>query len=136
MKVLITVLNALFICLTLFLPVFLHIVVKKKDTKRLTLKFFLFGLPLMILSVAILAAWTDMSNLILLNHYGYRMDGMNYENVLPQNRERVDRLLQSIMGIGWPLKAIFGSVMIIPYLVFVYFGKNLYDKIIAMKNEA
>ncbi len=90
----------------------------------------------MALLIFVFAAWADISNLILLNHYGYSVDGMNYENVLPENRERVDNLATSIMGIGWPLKAIFGFVMIIPYLIFVYFGKLLIDKIITMRNEA
>ena len=86
--------------------------------------------------ISIFAAWGDFSNLILLNHYGYSVDGMNYENVLPENRERVDTLVTSLMGIGWPLKAMFGFIMTIPYLIFVYFGKILTDRIMIKKNEA
>lgn len=90
----------------------------------------------MALLMSIFAAWADVSNLMLLNYYGYSVDGANYENVLPENRERVDSLVTSIMGIGWPLKAIFGFVMTIPYLIFVYFGKLLVYRLKNNKNEA
>jgi hypothetical protein len=86
--------------------------------------------------ISIFAAWEDFSNLILLNHYGYSIDGMNYEDVLPENRERVDTLVTSLMGIGWPLKVMFGFVITIPYMIFVYFGKVLIDRGMVRKNEA
>ena len=136
METLITISNFLIFGLIISSPIFLLLLLKKKSPKRIAVKFFLIGLILMALLIFVFAAWADISNLILLNHYGYSVDGMNYENVLPENRERVDNLATSIMGIGWPLKAIFGFVMIIPYLIFVYFGKLLIDKIITMRNEA
>ena len=52
-----------------------------------------------------------------------------FGNVLPENMDKVKRLETSVMGIGWPVKAIFGFVMTIPYLIFVYFGKVLIDRI-------
>jgi len=88
----------------------------------------------------IFAWWSHESDLILLKHYGYNIDGMNetefYGNVSPENMEQVNRLVTSVMGIGWPLKAMFGFVMTIPYLIFVYFGKVLIDRIMIKKNEA
>ena len=50
--------------------------------------------------------------------------------------DKVKRLETSVMGIGWPVKAIFGFVMTIPYLIFVYIGKVLIDRIMIKKNEA
>ena len=52
-----------------------------------------------------------------------------YENVSSENMEKVKSLETSIMGIGWPLKAIFGFVIFLPYLIFVYIGKNSFDKV-------
>ena len=136
MEILISISNFLIIGLIISSPILLLLFLTKKSSKRLSIKFFVFGLFLMVLFIVIFAAWADLSNLILLNHYGYSVDGMNYDNVLPENRERVDRLVTSIMGIGWPLKAMFGFVMTIPYLIFVYFGKILIDRLKENKNEA
>ena len=136
MEILISISNFLIFGLIISSPILLLLFLTKKSSKRLSIKFFVFGLFLMVLFIVIFAAWADLSNLILLNHYGYSVDGMNYDNVLPENRERVDRLVTSIMGIGWPLKAMFGFVMTIPYLIFVYFGKMLIDRLKYNKNEA
>ena len=88
----------------------------------------------------IFALWSYKSDLILLKHYGYNIDGMNdtefYGNVSPENMEQVRSLETSIMGIGWPLKAIFGYLIFIPYLIFVYSGKMLIKRLKKNKNEA
>ena len=136
METLITISNLLILSLIISSPILTLVRLKNRNKKRVALKYFLIGLILMILMISILTAWGEISNLILLNHYGYSVDGMNYENVLPENRERVDTLVTSLMGIGWPLKAMFGFAMTIPYLIFVYFGKILIDKIMIKKNEA
>lgn len=87
----------------------------------------------------IFAWWSHESDLILLKHYGYNIDGMSesdfFGNVLPENMDKVKRLEISIMGIGWPLKAIFGFVMTIPYLAIVYLGKILFGRLKNNKNE-
>ena len=61
---------------------------------------------------------------MLLEHYGYNIDGMNdvefYGNVSPENMERVKELERSIFGIGYPVKAFFGIVIFSPYLFVVY----------------
>jgi hypothetical protein len=136
METLITISNFLILGLIISSPILLLRFLKKKSRKRIALKFFLIGLFLMALLIFVYAVWANISNLILLNHYGYSVDGMNYENVLAENREIVDRLVTNIMGIGWPLKAMFGFVMTIPYLIFVYYGKQLIDRIKTNKNEA
>lgn len=136
METIITIINFVLLGLIISLPILTIIRLRKSNSRKLAVKYFLIGLFLMAFLISIFAAWGDFSNLILLNHYGYSVDGMNYENVLPENRERVDTLATSLMGIGWPLKAMFGFVMTIPYLIFVYFGKILIDKIMIKKNEA
>jgi hypothetical protein len=96
-------------------------------------------ISLLVLGLLILlfAWWAEKSDMILLEHFGYNDDGWNnaekYQNVAKENLEKVRRSKTSIMGIGWPLKAIFGYVMLIPYLIFVYLGKILIDKLRKMK---
>lgn len=136
MELTITVINLVILGLILSLPVLTIIRLRKCNARKVAIKYFLIGVLLMALLISIFAAWGDFSNLILLNHYGYSVDGMNYENVLSENRERVDSLVTSLMGIGWPLKAMFGFVMAISYLIFVYFGKMLIDRIMIKKNKA
>ncbi len=72
----------------------------------------------------IFAWWGYKSNRILLNHYGYNIDGMGeneyYGNILPENLDRVKSLEKNIMGIGWPLKAIMSYIFYCPYLLIIY----------------
>jgi len=73
------------------------------------------------------AWWSYKSDLILLKQYGYNIDGMNekefYGKVLPENIDKVKSLQTSIMGIGWPLKAILMFSFYSPYLLII-FGAN------------
>lgn len=79
-----------------------------------------------------LAWWTDHSDQFLLSHYGYDFDAMNeietFENVLPENMARVKELEISMMGIGWPLKAILSYVFYAPYILIVYLAVYFYKK--------
>jgi hypothetical protein len=80
----------------------------------------------------IFAWWTDISNEILLSHYGYDLDAMNdierFTNVTEENMKRVKTLEISIMGIGWPLKAIMTYVFYSPFLLLVYLITYLFKK--------
>ena len=125
METLVTISDFLILSFIISVPILLLIFLKRKSPKRIAIKFFLIGFFLTALLIFISAAWSDTSNLMLLKHYGYNADSMNYDNVSSENRERVKNLVTSIMGIGWPLKAIFGFIMSIPYLIFVYIGKML-----------
>ena len=70
------------------------------------------------------AWWSYTSDLLLLKNYGYDIDGMNetefYGKVLPENMDKVKSLEISIMGIGWPLKAILTFIFYSLYLLIVY----------------
>ena len=72
----------------------------------------------------VFAWWSYKSDLILLKHYGYDIDGMNetefYGKVLPENMDKVKGFETSIMGIGWPLKAIMTFIFYLPYLLIIY----------------
>ena len=78
------------------------------------------------------AWWSDASNQILLSHYGYDVEAINdterYGNVSPQNLERVKRLEVSMMGVGWPLKALMSYVLYSPYLLIIYLISNSLKK--------
>ncbi len=74
--------------------------------------------------MCISAWWNHKADLMLLKHYGYNIGGMNetefYGNVLPENMQKVKNIETSVMGIGWTIKAIFGIIMITPYLGIIY----------------
>ena len=82
------------------------------------------------------AWWSHYSNKILLSHYGYNFNSMNdaerFENVNVENLKRVKNLEISIMGIGWPLKAIMSYIIYSPYPLIVYIITSFYKK---MKNK-
>lgn len=140
METLITISNFLILGLIFIAPILILIILKRLKTKRTVIIYSLIGLSVLGVLMLIFAWWSHESDLILLKHFGYNIDGMSetefFGNVLPENMDRVKRLETSVMGIGWPVKAIFGFVMTIPYLIFVYIGKVLIDRIMIKKNEA
>ena len=133
METIIKILDFLFFGLIISTPILLLLTLKKINTKLTFLVYFIIGLIILAILMFIFAWWSEESNLILLKHYGYNIEGMNesefYENVQLENRERVNSLVTSVMGIGWPLKAIFGYVFTIPYLIIVYLGKFLIKRL-------
>jgi len=80
----------------------------------------------------VLGWWAHFSDKILLSHYGYNFDSMNdierFENVSDENLDRVKNLEISMMGIGWPLKAIMSYTVYSPYLLIVYIVSFFYTK--------
>ena len=74
------------------------------------------------------AWWSYTSNIILLKHYNayvFNLDSnsyqMSFEKVLPKNIEKGESLEISLMGIGWPLKAVFMLAYFSPILLVIYF---------------
>ena len=67
----------------------------------------------------------DYSTKWLMEYYGYDLDGMSesecYRNVEPGDRVMVEGMLSHIMGIGWPLRAVFAYVIIIPFQIILSF---------------
>ena len=75
------------------------------------------------------AWWSHYSNEILLSYYGYKFDSINeFENVSAENLDEVKKLEISMMGIGWPLKAIMSYLVYCPYLLIVYIVSFFYTK--------
>lgn len=79
------------------------------------------------------AWWVYYSNEILMSHYGFDFDAMNFteglKNVTSENTTKINLLHKNRLGIGWPLKAFLSFPLYIPYLLFVYLGTRMYLKI-------
>lgn len=139
-ETLITIINFLTLGLLITFPILLLIILKRVKTKWTLIIYSLISFFVLGVLMMIFAWWSYESDLILLKHYGYNIDGTNdtefYGNVSPENMEQVKNLEISIMGIGWPLKAIFGFITFMPYLIFVYVGKILLERLKRKKDEA
>jgi hypothetical protein len=138
MEILIDIISfSLFVGLILC-PILLLRQINKTKIKFKFITYLTLGLILTAIITFVFAWWTDTSDLILLRHFGYNIDGMNetefYGKVLPENMDKVKRMEKSIMGIGWPLKAFLTFIYYSPYIFIVYFivyliGKKKLNKI-------
>jgi hypothetical protein len=129
METLTTTLSIILLLGLILVPILLFAAINK--WYRLKFEFLTYLILGLITTAAItwvFAWWADYSNIILLKHYNgyvYNPDSggyqVNYENVLPEDIQRVKTLEICIMGIGWPLKAIMTFVFYSPYLLIIYF---------------
>ena len=133
METIIKIADLLILGLIISTPILLLLILEKLNTKRTFLVYLLIGLFVLGILIFTFSWWCDKSNMMLLRNYGYNIDGMNdieiYGNVSPNDLEQIKRLETSIMGIGWQLKALFGYVYVIPYLLFIYLGKMLITRL-------
>ena len=133
METIIKIADLLILGLILSTPILLLLILEKLNTKRTFLIYLLIGVIVLGILIFTFSWWCDKSNMMLLRNYGYNIDGMNdieiYGNVSPNDLEQIKRLETSIMGIGWQLKALFGYVFVIPYLLFIYLGKMLITRL-------
>ena len=140
MEKLIGISNFLIIVLILVLPILLLRILNKQRVRRILIYYFLIGILLLGLIICFSAWWNYKADLMLLKHYGYNFEGMNetefYEKVLPENMQKVKNIKTSVMGIGWPLKAIFGIIMITPYMGVIYILNRSTERIRKKKNDA
>ena len=90
------------------------------------------GIILTLILALISGWWGDISNQILLSHYGYNFDAMNdterYRKVAMENFERVKRLEINMLGIGWSIKALMFYAFYSPYLLIVYLINYFHKK--------
>ena len=105
-------------------PIFLLRYLNRTNIKNKFFTYLTLGIVMTTVIAFAFAWWAYTSDLILLKHYGYEIDGMNetefYGKVLPENMEKVKGLETSVMGIGWPLQAIMAFMFYSPYLLIVY----------------
>lgn len=139
MEIIIKTVDLLIFGLILSTPILLLLTLKKVNTKWTFLIYFVISLIVLAILIFTFSWWSYESDLILLRNYGYNIDGMNemefYGKVSSENMEEVKRLEKSIMGIGWPLKAIFGYFITIPYLLFIYLGKILIKRLTSNRKK-
>ena len=142
MEIIVNTINTLLLLGLILSPIIILKFVNKSNIKFNFISYFTIGLIMTAIISLIFAWWSDTSGIILLKHYdGYVFNPdsnsfqVSYEKVLPENIERVKSLEMRIMGIGWPLKAVFMFVCFSPILLAVYFLNNLLDKIRKKKNS-
>jgi len=86
---------SMFVGLILF-PILLLRQINKTKIKFKFITYLTLGLFLTAIFTFVFAWWTFTSDLILLKHYGYNIDGMNetefYGKVLPENMDNVKKL--------------------------------------------
>jgi hypothetical protein len=78
--------------------------------------------------------WQDISITLKIETYGYDLTSMmtteqRYQNVAPENIEKVDRLLISHYGVGWPLKVMMMYPFYMCYFVVIFFIDWLVKKL-------
>jgi hypothetical protein len=124
MEILTTILSIILLGGLIISPFLILHRLKGRNVKYKFIVYLTVGVLITATITLIFAWWTDISNEILLSHYGYDFDAMNdierFTNVTEENMKRVKNLEISIMGLGWPLKAIMTYVFYFPYLLLVY----------------
>ncbi|MCZ4694559.1 hypothetical protein DWB61_05840 [Ancylomarina euxinus] len=105
-------------------PIVILYRLNKRNVKYTFLAYLTLGLIITASIVLAFAWWADISNKILLSHYGYDFDAWNdtdrFTNVTKENMARVKSLESNMLGIGWPLKAILFYIFYSPYLLLVF----------------
>lgn len=133
MEILIEIISYSLIIALIASPVIILIGLKRfKIEKHKVLIYLTIGLFITAIITLTLGWWLDYSNEMLLSHYGVDFDAINdtekYSKVSAENLEKVKSLEISMMGIGWPLKAIITFSLYSPYLFLIYLAALLIQK--------
>lgn len=139
MEILTTTITFLLLITLIVSPSFIIFGLNKLNLTNKFLLYLVSGIIITSILTFLFAFWSNLSNKILLSHYGYDFEAMNdierYRNVAKENLEKVKGLEISIMGIGWPLKAFMVYIVYSPYLLIVYLATYFYKKINRKKNK-
>ena len=122
MKSFIDCINFIFIVFVVIYPIFIVPFIKdKKYLMILILSYFIVDGIFLLMFFGM----DDYSTKWLMEYYGYNLDGMSesecYRNVELGDRVMVEGMLSHIMGIGWPLRAVFAYVLLIPFQIVISF---------------
>jgi hypothetical protein len=135
MEIIVNTINIILLLGFILSPILILRFVNKSNIKFNFISYFAIGLIVTAIISLIFAWWSNTSNIMLLRHYdGYVFNPdsnsyqVSYEKVLSENIDEVKSLEMSLMGIGWPLKAIFMFVCFSPILLVIYFLNNLIPK--------
>ena len=116
---------------------------KARKTKYLNFKFTFYVLLICALLSIFCAFWKNYSSEILLRNYNayvYNPDSggeqVEYAKVKLEDLERVKELEKTIMGIGWPLRAIFiFTFSILPVFLLTYLTDGIIENMILRKRK-
>ncbi len=132
MKIITTVISFLILALLIFSPIIIIKILRKRNVKHHFITYIFLGFLITSFLALFFAWWSDFSDEILLSSYGYDFNAMDdyerYKNVSPDNLAAVKQLRMSMMGIGWPLKAIMTYTFYSPYLLLIYLFGYLFKK--------
>jgi len=96
-------------------------------------KLSLVSAPIISFMLIVGAYWPHFFTDVRLDFMGFHFDGMSdverVQNVAPEMREEATKLYWSNMGIGWPMKAIIGMVILLPYPLVVWLFGLGYKKV-------
>jgi amino acid transporter len=124
MEILLKIISFVLLVSLILFPIFILKRLHKRKAKNTIILYFTICLITTFLLVLVVAWWSDFSNQLLLSHYGYDFNDLDtierFQNVAPENLDRVKNLRISMMGIGWPLKAFMVYPFYFVYLVIVY----------------
>jgi hypothetical protein len=139
METLVTIVSLLLIIAVIASPIVILIGLKRLHVKNYKfLAYLAVGAIVTSVLTFIFGWWSGASNQILLCHYGYDLDAMDYtgrfSNVSAENLERVKQLEMRLMGVGWPLKSIMMFVFYAPYILMVYLVVYLIAKSMRAKD--
>ena len=139
MENLIHSISLILVIILIIFPSFLLYRLKKRYSEPIFAFYIVSGVLISCIFLLIVAWWGYFSCKILLSHYGYNFelmtsDAERLKNISAENLDKVKLLNHKRMGIGWPLKAIFGAIIYIPYLIIVYLLTFFYSKMRMKKN--
>ena len=125
------------------LPTIILRKMKEAKTKFIEVKFMFYVFFICFSLSTLCAFWKDYSSEILLRSYNaYELnpdsgtEQVEYENVKLENVQRVKQLEHTIMGIGWPLRAMFIFVFsILPVLLLTFLMNEIIEKVILRKRK-
>ena len=124
MELLIRIISILLLLALISSPILVLFRLNKLYRKYNFITYLIISILLTFILVLLIGWWGDISQKILLSHYGYNFDAMNnlerFQKVAMENLERVKRLEINMLGIGWPAKAFMFYVFYTPYLLIVY----------------
>lgn len=135
LEFLITTTHIIILCSFLIIPILVVRKLKRLQSSFLVLKGIICGLLTCFILSAFSAFWADYSDRMLLrsyNAYVYNPDSgteqVEYKNVERKNFQKVKELEYSIMGIGWPLKALFLFVFsILPVFILTFIATEIVE---------
>lgn len=89
-------------------------------------------IPILFILVIIYSAWGSYSKDLILLSMGYNFDGMSdverLRSVADHLKPRANEIYQSTVGVGWPIHAMFWSILLLPYPSLIYIFRKLKNK--------